>query len=288
MSIITKRIEVVPYNSDWPKMFKLAAAEIQTALGDHFIAIHHVGSTSVPGLAAKPKIDIIAVVQNLDFSYHELNLLGYTYRGGFNLPLRKSFTKRPTDTNNLNINLHIFEENDPEIELNILFRDYLRQNQHARDAYEALKYNLILEESSHQKNASIYTDYTLGKHDFIQNILKQSGFTKSRFVLCTHYSEWAAYHRIQKEQIFDPINVIYDKNHPSLKADNHFHFVLYKGTNIACAAHVEFLNEHEAVLLSLATDNIYQKQQLDDHMIMLLGKWVQSQGRSLIKLIHKN
>lgn len=120
---------------------------------------------------------------------HNWRLLGYKYRGGFNIPLRRSFTIRTADKN---INLHVFKENDPEIELNILFKNHLHKALGTRDEYALLKYKLIAEEFSHEKNNSIYRGYNLGKHDFIQNILKKSGFNKYRFVLCTHTAEWVA------------------------------------------------------------------------------------------------
>ena len=78
--------------------------------------------------------------------------MNYEYRGGFNLPLRKSFTYRSPD---LNVNLHIFEANDPEVELNLLFRDYLRENVQARDQYAALKYKLLEDDASHKDGAII-------------------------------------------------------------------------------------------------------------------------------------
>ena len=113
-----KIIEVVPYDPNWPHIYEKEAALIRQALGGNCLAIHHIGSTSVPGLAAKPKIDIIAVVRIWFFDKSQLEAIGYKYRGGFNIPLRRSFTIRTADRN---INLHVFEENDPEIELNILF-----------------------------------------------------------------------------------------------------------------------------------------------------------------------
>ena len=112
------RVAIKPYDPNWPHIFEKEALIIRQALADNCIAIHHVGSTSVPGLAAKPKIDIIAVVRILFFDKSQLEAIGYKYRGGFNIPLRRSFTIRTVDRN---INLHVFEENDPEIELNILF-----------------------------------------------------------------------------------------------------------------------------------------------------------------------
>ena len=58
-----KHIEVVPYDPEWPEIFERESLKIREALGDNCIAIHHIGSTFVPGLAAKPKIDMIAVVK---------------------------------------------------------------------------------------------------------------------------------------------------------------------------------------------------------------------------------
>ncbi len=59
-----KIIEIVPYNPNWPHVFEQEAECIRQALGDNCLSIHHIGSTSVPGLAAKPKIDMIAVVHD--------------------------------------------------------------------------------------------------------------------------------------------------------------------------------------------------------------------------------
>jgi GrpB-like predicted nucleotidyltransferase (UPF0157 family) len=275
------KIQVVPYNPNWPQMFEVESKKIKNALGNNCIAIHHIGSTSVPSLSAKPQIDIIAVVRDLFFHESQLEAIEYRYRGGFNIPLQKCFTIRTGDRN---INLHIFEENDPEIELNILFRDYLHHNNSAREEYAALKYHLIEKEWSHQKNNSIYSRYTLGKNSFIQIILREIGFNKHRFVFCTHYNEWENYHRIRKEQIFDPINIEYDINHPSLTAQEHFHFALYQGTKIVTVAHIEFLNEIEAALRSLATDEIYQNNGFGKIMMNFLEKWVQLKGKKILKM----
>ena len=114
----TSRISILPHDRNWQNIFADAAREVKKALGDNVITIHHIGSTSVPGLAGKPTIDIIAVVRDLFFQNLILENIGYEYRGGFNIPFRKCFTTRAA---NKNINLHVFEENDPEIELNLLF-----------------------------------------------------------------------------------------------------------------------------------------------------------------------
>ena len=280
MTTTVKNIMLVPYDPNWPKLFEIEAKTIKKALGDNCCVVHHVGSTSIPTLASKPKIAIVAVVQNIMFLHKALENVDYTYRGGFNLPSRKSFTKR---TDVININLHIFEEDDPEIELNILFRDYLRQNLRARDEYTELKHHLLENAKSHSKNNSIYRGYTLGKNDFIQNILKQAGFDRIRCVFCTHKIEWDEYHRIKEKQIFNPINVAYDSNHPSLSDSNHYHFVLYKGTVIVAIAHVEFLNQDETALRALATDEMYQNRGYGAYILQFLEKWIKHNGKTVMK-----
>ena len=194
-------VEVVTYDLNWPNIFDIEAKKIRDALGDSFDRIYHVGSTAVPDLASKPKIDIIACVTDLNFDHKGLVDLNYEYRGGFNLPLRKSFTYRSP---NLNINLHIFEENDPEVELNLFFRDYLRSHPETRDQYTTLKYKLLEDDSAHKKDGSMYRGYTLGKHGFIHDILKKSGFNRLRFVICTHRAEWEAAKNFRNKYFFEP------------------------------------------------------------------------------------
>jgi GrpB-like predicted nucleotidyltransferase (UPF0157 family) len=130
-----REIEVVPYNPDWPIWFENEAEAIKKVLGDNFIAIHHVGSTSVPGLSAKPRIDIIAVLVDPKKSIPALESIGYEYRGEWNIPFKFSFRKR----GKLEVNLHVYEEGHPEIESNLLFRDYLRKNPKERGEYQSLK-----------------------------------------------------------------------------------------------------------------------------------------------------
>ncbi len=274
-----KIIEIKPYDLNWPHIYEKEAMLIRQALADNCIAIHHVGSTSVPGLAAKPKIDIIAVVRNLFFDKSQLEAIGYKYRGGFNIPLRKCFTIRNAQRN---INLHIFEENDPEIQLNILFRDYLREKPSARDEYALLKYKLIAEESSHEKNDSIYRGYTLGKHDFIQNILQKSGFNKYRFVLCTHTLEWAAAKHFRNIYFFGP-QAIDDPYTWTFNHEKHAHLVLYQGTEIVGYAHIQFWPENRAAIRIIAVDDGKRNQNSGSIFLALIEKWLKSLG---VKSIH--
>ncbi len=278
-----KHIEIVPYNPNWPLIFEIEAAKIKKTLENNCIEVHHIGSTSVPGLIAKPKIDIIAVVQNLDNAMYPFESLGYQYRKEHEMPFRLYFTKKIAT----HINLHVYEEENPEIELNILFRDFLRNSQESCAKYASLKKNLLANKSSHEKNNSRSTGYNLGKNDFIKIIINQTGFAGLCFRPCQHYHEWEEYHRIRKEQIFTPINVVYDENHPSMTLDNNHHFVLYKGTKIVCVAHIKFLNKNEVKIRTISTDEPYKGKGYGRYMMKLLEKWIKSQGRNIIKL-HAN
>jgi GrpB-like predicted nucleotidyltransferase (UPF0157 family) len=245
--------------------------------------VHHIGSTSVPGLAAKPIIDIIVECKDNKDSIKPLETMNYEYRGEFNIPFRNYFCKKEK----IRFNLHVYEQGNPEIELNLSFRDYLRNNPKARDEYALLKSNLLKEKSSFEKNNSIFTGYNLGKDQFIRKILEKIGFNYLRLLHVAHHLEWQEYHRIRREQIFEPINIVYDENHQTITLDNHFHFVLCKGTKIVTVAHVEFLNEAEAAIRSLATDEPYKMLGFAAHMMHLLEKWIKLKGKNIIKL-HAN
>src|SRR3972149_4393855 len=105
MTTKTKIIEVVPYIPDWPRMFEKEAALLKQVLGRHSLEVHHIGSTSVPGLSAKRDIDILCVVDQLSSSL-ELRNFGYTFKGELIIPLRYYFSK---NTPQSKVNLHVVE-----------------------------------------------------------------------------------------------------------------------------------------------------------------------------------
>ncbi len=274
-----KTIQVVPYDPNWPNIFATEAIQIKKDLGDNCIAIHHIGSTAVPGLAGKPQIDIIAVVRDLFFDTAQLEATGYKYRGGFNLPLRRSFD---INSETIKFNLHVFAENDPEIELNILFRDYLRKTPAARDEYALLKYKLIAEAANHQKNNSYYTGYTLGKHDCIQNILKKAGFNKYRFVLCTYVKEWDAVKYFRDTYFFGPYG-IEDPYTWTFEHKEHAHLVLYKGVDIVGYAHIQFWLDHRVAMRIIAINENNRNQNHGSEFLVFIEKWLKLLG---VKSIH--
>ncbi len=281
---MSKNIQVVTYNPSWPQVFETQATLIKQALQDNCVEIHHIGSTSVPGLCAKPIIDIIAVVKNGDLSIETLEKSGFVHKGEWNIPFKFCFSKREEHR----INLHVFEENHPEILLNLVFRDHLRSHPESLIAYAKIKTDLLLEESSFEKpEGSLFSGYNLGKDAFIRRILAQEKYQGYRFLKVTHIQEWQDYHRIRKELIFDLTEVIYDPNHPTITLTGHHHFILCKGMETITVAHIDFLNETEAALRSLATDVPFQSQGYGREMMDLLEKWLKKQNVKILKM-HAN
>lgn len=277
---MSKQIELYPCNPLWPKQFDEEAKIIKTILGPSCIEIHHIGSTSVPNLAAKKDIDILCVIDSLS-NVFKLEETGYIHKGEFNVPLRYCFSK---NTDFSKVNLHIVEKDHGFIELNLTFRDYLREHEDARIEYEILKKKLLQDPYSHIKKNSIFTGYNLGKNEFIKNILAKAGFDGLAINFCAHYNEWEEYHRIRANQVFEPRGIIYDRNHPCITASDNYHMVLYKGTKIVSTAHVELLSDNLAVLRTLGTDEIHKKQGYGTYLMQWMERWSKSKGRNIIKL----
>lgn len=274
--MLRKEIKVVKYNPEWPKVFEENATVIRKALGDNYFSVHHIGSTAVEGLAAKPKIDIIAESHDCEKAIAQLEVVGYKYKGEWNIPFKYGFTKR----NDVEINLHLYQIGHPEVELNIKFRDYLRENKPARDEYQKLKYDLLAQENTYLKgNNSIFSGYNLGKNAFIRKIIELSGFDRLRFLYCNHRIEWEEYHRIKVEEIFSQLyNIVYDYNHPHLTSENHHHFILCKGAKVVSIGHMEDLGDGKFGLRALATDKKYQGNAYGKAILKELENWCKSRG----------
>ena len=122
-----QHITVVNYDPEWPRQFQAEAARIRAVLGDNCTAIYHIGSTAVPGLAAKPILDIMPVVENLeavDRAAPAFEAMGYEYLGEFGIPGRRYLRKGGDERTH---QLHIFARTDrANITRHLAVRDYLR------------------------------------------------------------------------------------------------------------------------------------------------------------------
>lgn len=142
---MANRIQVVEYDLRWPGLFELEARRIRGALGERALRIEHTGSTAVPGLAAKPVIDILLAVANPaeeDAYLPALEAAGYVLRIREPQWNEHRMLKGPeTETN-----LHVFPEECPEIDRVLLFRDWLRRHDEDRDLYAGVKMTLAGQE----------------------------------------------------------------------------------------------------------------------------------------------
>jgi GrpB-like predicted nucleotidyltransferase (UPF0157 family) len=128
------------YSADWPLAFEQEAERLRTLLGEELVAVHHIGSTSVPGLAAKPIIDLLPLVRSIAVVDDRTTLLrdaGYRDWGECGLPGRRYFTKDRGEVRTHNV--HIYQSGDPAVERHLAFCAYLRCHEQARREYEALK-----------------------------------------------------------------------------------------------------------------------------------------------------
>ena len=148
INAMSASIEVVSYNINWPAMFEQESILIQQALGTNCLVIHHIGSTSIPGLSAKPIIDILPVVRNIldvDKATKTMEGLGYEAKGEYGIAFRRYFQK---GKNTRTHNVHVYEEGDPEIDRYLKFRDWMRSHEDDAQAYANLKIELSREISS--------------------------------------------------------------------------------------------------------------------------------------------
>ena len=163
-----RKIEIVDYNEDWVEEFKREAAELSQVFGDELVAIHHIGSTSVPALQAKPIIDIMPVVRRIervDAFNPQMEALGYEAMGELGIPGRRYFRKGGDDRTH---HVHVFQEGSEEIERHLAFRDYLRARPDVAARYGELKAQLA-RQFPHDIDA-----YMDGKDAFVKEVEQQA------------------------------------------------------------------------------------------------------------------
>lgn len=169
MPEMMRRIEVIPYNPAWKTEFQKLKAMLTGSIGDLALGIEHVGSTSVEGLAAKPIIDIDVVMESYDvFSaiVERLAAQGFIHEGDLGIAGREAF-KRSFEDGFMRYHLYVCPKDGRALREHIVFRDYLRSHQDARDEYGALK----------MANAKVYTydidGYVTAKTEFIRRITEK-------------------------------------------------------------------------------------------------------------------
>ena len=160
-------IHLAEYDPEWPRLYEREAERIQGALGAKALRLEHVGSTSVPGLAAKPLIDIVLVVSDTreeDAYVPPLESAGYVLR------IREPdwFEHRLFKGPDTNVNVHTFSDGCEEVDRMVGFRDWLRTHDDDRDLYLAAKRELAANRWKYVQN------YADAKSAVVREILRRA------------------------------------------------------------------------------------------------------------------
>jgi GrpB-like predicted nucleotidyltransferase (UPF0157 family) len=163
-------VRLAEYDPAWPGLYEREAARVRKTLGDWVLQLEHVGSTSVPGLAAKPVIDMILVVED---SGDEAAYVPDMESAGYVLWIREPdwFEHRLFKGPDTNVNLHTFSPGCSEVDRMLLFRDWVRGHDDDRLLYERTKRELAARTWRHVQN------YADAKNDVVDEILDRAGWT---------------------------------------------------------------------------------------------------------------
>ncbi|MDE2018946.1 MAG: GrpB family protein [Patescibacteria group bacterium] len=166
---MTRNYSVEKYTANWQRRFRIQEKLIKRVLGKAALEIHHVGSTSVKGMSAKPIVDMLVIVKEfhaLDRAKTKFEKLGYVFRSNYVKPNSRLLEKFRGETKLYNI--HFFKKNHEHVPRILNIRDYLRAHPETVKAYEALKQKLL------NKYPNDYRSYSHGKHEFLDALAERA------------------------------------------------------------------------------------------------------------------
>ena len=167
----TKAVSVVPYDSEWPHNFDAIRREIEGVLGELAVAVHHVGSTSVSGMSAKPIIDLDVEIPSMaDFPAvrDRLHMVGYLHEGDLGIRDRESF-RYEGKTHLQKHHLYVCASDSRELHRHLTFRNYLRTHPEAVKEYSCVK------ETAAMQHPDSIEGYMAFKHNCIAAIYRKCG-----------------------------------------------------------------------------------------------------------------
>ena len=171
---MTRIVKVLPYDPAWAQNYCEEVTRFSGVIGSNLVAAHHIGSTAVPGLAAKPTIDILLVVRELDAlgaCNEAMGELGYRAKGENGIAGRRYFQRLAGEQHLSHI--HAFKDGQPEIARYLNFRDYLIAHPQTAHAYQALKQQLAAQ------FRDVPVQYTEGKDNFIRAVEERAAAWRS-------------------------------------------------------------------------------------------------------------
>jgi GrpB-like predicted nucleotidyltransferase (UPF0157 family) len=165
-------VELIAHDPEWSKLFADEANVIKAILKENCVQVHHIGSTAIPNIYAKPIIDILPVVKDIhlvDLLNSEFEKLGYTCMGEYGIPGRRFYWKSKTKRTH---HIHLFEQGSPEILRHVAFKDFMLVHPDYAQAYSLIKRCL----------AEVFSDdienYVNGKSSFVQMMDYKTGMAK--------------------------------------------------------------------------------------------------------------
>lgn len=166
-NLVNGRVHISPYDAKWPYLFKRESEKVRYALGDRVLLFEHIGSTAVPGMAAKPCVDLLLIVAD---SADEPSYLPDLQRAGYSLVITEPdwYEHRVLKGPDINLNLHVFGEGCEEAERMRLFRDHLMTDADARERYTAVKHQLA------ERTWTRIQDYADAKTPIVEEILAEA------------------------------------------------------------------------------------------------------------------
>ena len=168
---MAREMRVVPYDARWPGQFTAIRDELAGIFGPLAVAIHHIGSTAVPGMCAKPVIDVLVAVREIeavDALNDAMRKAGYIPRGDNGIPGRRYFVMLAEDGENHLRHIHCYEPDHPRIAAELLFRDTLRTDAEAFRAYARVKMEAA------EKYRFSPSEYEAYKADCVTTILNRA------------------------------------------------------------------------------------------------------------------
>ena len=166
-------VVLLPYDEAWPDRYAEAEREILEACGTVVVGMEHVGSTAIPGIHAKPYLDLMPGLQSYDDGAVLVPLmqsLGYEYKGEYGIAGRHYFSKWIEDDDHVwKHNVHTYAVGHYEWVRHLVFRDVLRNDPNLRDEYQALKLLLAL------KHANDVEAYAEAKSEFVERVIAMGG-----------------------------------------------------------------------------------------------------------------
>ncbi len=159
-------VVVVAHSALWSEMFAAEARKLEEVFGRNAVAIHHIGSTAVPGIHAKPVIDVLIEVPDLalvDAREDAMVSMGYQAKGAFGIEGRRYFRKDDASGTRTH-HVHVFQTGSPDIDRHLVFRDYLRAHPQIARQYSDLKVALA---RKHPNDIEAYMD---GKDSLVKAV----------------------------------------------------------------------------------------------------------------------